>query len=117
VEAPLLVRPYLKAMSRSELFTLMTTGMATIAGTVMVIYASILRPVLPDAMGQILIASLISTMPSSSPAPGSRHSTQVPIRKWPVHTRHAAVMVKPRQKRTFALTPGRHEAYNATRCI
>jgi CNT family concentrative nucleoside transporter len=60
VEAPLLVRPYLNAMSRSELFTLMTTGMATIAGTVMVIYASILRPVLPDAMGQILIASLIS---------------------------------------------------------
>jgi len=54
------VRPYLKAMSRSELFTLMTTGMATIAGTVMVIYASILREVLPDALGQILIASLIS---------------------------------------------------------
>jgi CNT family concentrative nucleoside transporter len=47
-------------MSRSELFTLMTTGMATIAGTVMVIYASILREVLPDALGQILIASLIS---------------------------------------------------------
>jgi CNT family concentrative nucleoside transporter len=60
VEAPLLVRPYLRAMSRSELFTLMTTGMATIAGTVMVIYASILRDVLPDALGQILIASLIS---------------------------------------------------------
>ena len=60
VEAPLLVRPYLMAMSRSELFTLMTTGMATIAGTVMVIYASILRDVLPDALGQILIASLIS---------------------------------------------------------
>ena len=60
VEAPLLVRPYLKAMSRSELFTLMTTGMATIAGTVMVIYASILREVMPDALGQILIASLIS---------------------------------------------------------
>ena len=60
VEAPLLVRPYLKAMSRSELFTLMTTGMATIAGTVMVIYASLLREVLPDALGQILTASLIS---------------------------------------------------------
>ena len=47
-------------MSRSELFTLMTTGMATIAGTVMVLYASILRDVVPDAMGQLLIASLIS---------------------------------------------------------
>ena len=42
VEAPLLVRPYLKEMTRSELFALMVTGMATIAGTVMVLYASIL---------------------------------------------------------------------------
>jgi CNT family concentrative nucleoside transporter len=47
-------------MTRSELFTLMVTGMATVAGTVMVLYASILRDVLPDAMGHILIASLIS---------------------------------------------------------
>ena len=60
VEAPLFVRPYLKEMTRSELFTLMVTGMATVAGTVMVLYASILRDVLPDAMGHILIASLIS---------------------------------------------------------
>jgi CNT family concentrative nucleoside transporter len=47
VEAPLFIRPYLKEMSRSELFTLMTTGMATIAGTVMVLYASILRDAVP----------------------------------------------------------------------
>jgi len=47
-------------MSRSELFTLMTTGMATIAGTVMVLYASILRESVPGAMGHLLIASLIS---------------------------------------------------------
>jgi len=60
VEAPLFVRPYLKEMTRSELFTLMVTGMATVAGTVMVLYASILRDILPDAMGHILIASLIS---------------------------------------------------------
>jgi len=60
VEAPLFIRPYLKEMSRSELFTLMTTGMATIAGTVMVLYASILRDAVPDAMGHLLIASLIS---------------------------------------------------------
>jgi len=60
VEAPLFVRPYLKEMTRSELFTLMTTGMATVAGTVMVLYASILREAVPDAMGHILIASLIS---------------------------------------------------------
>jgi CNT family concentrative nucleoside transporter len=60
VEAPLLVRPYLKEMTRSELFALMVTGMATIAGTVMVLYASILSAVQPDAMGHILVASLIS---------------------------------------------------------
>jgi CNT family concentrative nucleoside transporter len=60
VEAPLLVRPYLADMTRSELFALMVTGMATIAGTVMVLYASILRDVIPDAMGHILAASLIS---------------------------------------------------------
>lgn len=60
VEAPLLVRPYLGEMTRSELFALMVTGMATIAGTVMVLYASILGTVIPDAMGHILVASLIS---------------------------------------------------------
>lgn len=60
VEAPLLVRPYLSAISRSELFTIMTAGMATIAGTVMVIYASILRDVIPDAAAHLLIASIIS---------------------------------------------------------
>ena len=60
VEAPLLVRPYLARLTRAELFALMTCGMATIAGTVMVLYASFLAPVLPDAMGHILTASLIS---------------------------------------------------------
>ncbi len=60
VEAPLFIRPYLKDMTRSELFALMTTGMATIAGTVMVLYASILAETIPDAMGHILTASLLS---------------------------------------------------------
>lgn len=59
-EAPLLVRPYLASMSRGALFGLMTCGMATVAGTVMVLYASILGPVLPGALGHILTASLIS---------------------------------------------------------
>jgi len=61
VEAPLLVRPYLRTMSRGELFGLMSCGMAGIAGTVMVIYAAILGPIIPDALGNILIASVIST--------------------------------------------------------
>lgn len=61
VEAPLLVRPYLNRMSRGELFALMSCGMAGIAGTMMVIYAAILGPVISDALGHILIASIIST--------------------------------------------------------
>jgi concentrative nucleoside transporter, CNT family len=59
-EAPLLIRPYLAGLSRGALFGVMTCGMATVAGTVMVLYASILGPVLPDALGHILTASLIS---------------------------------------------------------
>jgi len=60
VEAPLVVRPYLQRMSRGELFIVMTGGMAGIAGTMMVLYASILGPVVPEAMGHILSASLIT---------------------------------------------------------
>lgn len=60
VESPLIIRPYLIRMSRSELFSLMTAGMATIAGTMMVLYASILGSRIPGVMGQILIASIIS---------------------------------------------------------
>jgi len=59
VEAPLVVKPYLKKMTRSELFSLMTVGMSCIAGTVMVLYATILTPVIPDALGHILVASFI----------------------------------------------------------
>ncbi|WP_199484230.1 NupC/NupG family nucleoside CNT transporter [Thiocapsa marina] len=59
-EAPLLIRPYLAGLSRSALFALMTCGMATVAGTVMVLYAGILSDTVPNAMGHILTASLIS---------------------------------------------------------
>jgi CNT family concentrative nucleoside transporter len=61
VEAPLVVKPYIRDMSRSELFILMSCGMATVAGTVMALYASILSNVIPDALGHILVASIIST--------------------------------------------------------
>ncbi len=60
VEAPLFIRPYIKNLTRSELFMIMTCGMATVAGTVMVLYASVLSPVIPGAMGHILTASIIS---------------------------------------------------------
>lgn len=60
VESPLLIRPYLNQMTRSEIFSVMTTGMATIAGTVMVLYAGILSGKIPGILGHILTASIIS---------------------------------------------------------
>jgi len=59
VEAPLVIKPYLKDMTRSELFSLMTVGMACIAGTVMILYATFLNGVIPDPLGHILTASFI----------------------------------------------------------
>ena len=60
VETPLLIKPHLRTMSNSELFMLMSCGMATVAGTVMGLYAGILSDSLPTALSHILIASLIS---------------------------------------------------------
>ncbi|MGW8269897.1 MAG: NupC/NupG family nucleoside CNT transporter [Burkholderiales bacterium] len=60
VEAPLLVRPWLARITRGELFALMAVGMATIAGTVLFLYASILGPRVPDAIAHLLIASILS---------------------------------------------------------
>ena len=59
VEAPLFIRPYLASLSRSELFIVMTGGMAGIAGTVFVLYATIVRPLIPDAAEHLLIASVL----------------------------------------------------------
>jgi len=59
VEAPLFIRPYLGRLTRSELFVVMTGGMAGIAGTVLVIYAIILGPLIADAAAHLLIASVL----------------------------------------------------------
>jgi CNT family concentrative nucleoside transporter len=59
VEAPLFIRPYLASLSRSEMFIVMTGGMARIAGTVFVLYATILGPYIPDAAGHIMVASVL----------------------------------------------------------
>jgi concentrative nucleoside transporter, CNT family len=59
VESPLFIRPYLTKLTRGELFMVMTGGMAGIAGTVFVLYATILRTVIPDVAGHILIASIL----------------------------------------------------------
>ena len=59
VEAPLFIRPYLARLTRGELFMVMTGGMAGIAGTVFVLYATILRTAIPDVAGHILVASIL----------------------------------------------------------
>ncbi len=61
VEAPLVIAPYLGGLSRGELFIVMNCGMATIAGTVLVLYATFLGPIVPNALGHLLIASIVAT--------------------------------------------------------
>jgi CNT family concentrative nucleoside transporter len=56
-EAPLLVRPYVARMTESELFTLMTAGMATVAGSVLIAYAQMLGS---EFAGHLVTASLLS---------------------------------------------------------
>ncbi|WP_375413465.1 NupC/NupG family nucleoside CNT transporter [uncultured Bradyrhizobium sp.] len=60
VEAPLFIRPYLAQLTRSELFLVMTGGMAGIAGTVLVLYATLLAPLIQDAAAHFVIASVVS---------------------------------------------------------
>ena len=59
VEAPLFIRPYLAKLGRGELFIVMTGGMAGIAGTVLVLYATLIGPVVPDAAGHLMVASVL----------------------------------------------------------
>ncbi|GAB5457534.1 MAG: NupC/NupG family nucleoside CNT transporter [Henriciella sp.] len=59
-EAPVLIKPYIKGMTRSEIMILMTAGFATVAGSVLVLYGVFLQDVLPNALGQLLAASLIA---------------------------------------------------------
>jgi CNT family concentrative nucleoside transporter len=60
VEAPLFIRSYLRQLSRAELFMVMCTGMASIAGTVLFLYVTILGAVVDDAAGQLITASIMS---------------------------------------------------------
>ena len=59
VEAPLFIKPYLARLTRSELFVVMTGGMAGIAGTVLVLYATVLGAAIPDAAGHLVVASVL----------------------------------------------------------
>ncbi|AIL12436.1 nucleoside:proton symporter [Candidatus Paracaedimonas acanthamoebae] len=59
-EAPLLIRPYFTKLSRSELFSVMTAGMATTSASIMVIYSTILENTVANPISHILTASIIS---------------------------------------------------------
>ncbi len=100
VEAPLLIRPYLASLGRGELFTVMTCGMATIAGTVMALYATFLQGVIPGALGHILTASLIN-------APAAILIARIMIPD-PTHTGGAGFQLAPSEARGTmdALTRG-----------
>lgn len=60
VEGPVVVRPYLPHLTRGELFMTMTCGMATISGSILVLYATLLKPLLPDAFAHLMAASVIA---------------------------------------------------------
>ena len=60
IESPIVIRAYLDKLTRSELFLLMVVGLATVAGSTMVAYAAILSPVLTNAAGHVLVASIVS---------------------------------------------------------
>lgn len=76
VETPLLIKPYLERLDRSELFAVLTCTMSTVAGTVMVLYSSVLSQVVDNPISHILVASLISVPAALTLAhimiPGSR---------------------------------------------
>ena len=60
VETPIIIRGYLDKLSRSELFMMMVVGLATVAGSTMVAYATVLRTVLPNAAAHVIAASVVS---------------------------------------------------------
>jgi CNT family concentrative nucleoside transporter len=62
VEISLVVRAYLASVSRSEFFVILTCGMATVAGSIMVLYANVLGPVIDGALGHILVASVVNVV-------------------------------------------------------
>jgi concentrative nucleoside transporter, CNT family len=80
VEAPLFIRPYLINLTRGEMFVVMTGGMAGIAGTVFVLYATILAAAIPDAAGHIVVASVLGAPAAilisliMVPDPGEKHT-------------------------------------------
>jgi CNT family concentrative nucleoside transporter len=59
-ESPLVIKPYVKRFTRSELLALMTGGMATVAGGVLAAYVAMLSPHIENIAGHLLTASIMS---------------------------------------------------------
>src|ERR1700677_1039681 len=82
IEAPLLIRPCLTKMTRTELFILFSVGLASVAGTMFVLYATVLKDVLPDALGNVLVASMMAlpaaVMIARVMVPGDATTEEVP---------------------------------------
>lgn len=83
IESPIVIRAYLDKLTRSELFLMMTVGLSTVAGSTMVAYAAILSPVMVNAAGHVLVASIIAapagvllarTIVPEAPGQGGAHA-------------------------------------------
>lgn len=62
VESPLVIRAYLKSLTRSEFFVVLTCGMSTVAGSIMALYGTVLAPVIENALGHVLVASVVNVV-------------------------------------------------------
>ncbi len=77
METPLLVRPYLERMTRSEIFALMTAGLASVSGGLLVAYVGMLSPLFPDIGGHLVSAALMSAPASLAVAKLLHPETEV----------------------------------------
>ena len=79
METPLLIRPYLERMTRSELMALMTVGLATVSGGVLAAYVGMLSPYLPDVGGHLIAASVMSAPAALAVAKIMLPETETPV--------------------------------------
>jgi CNT family concentrative nucleoside transporter len=88
-EAPLIIRPFMPTLTRSELMAVMTGGLANIAGGVMAVYVGILSPRIPSIAGHLLTASVMSApaafviaklLVPETEAPATAGTIRIPLR-------------------------------------
>ena len=83
VEAPLLIKPYIPKLTRSELFVVMVGGLSTIAGSTMVLLGTVLEPIIPNAFSHLLVGSVINApgaiMIAKTMVPGDKGLDDKPV--------------------------------------